>query len=108
MTYDEVFGHIFFQGYHRMTPPAVGEAAEWQRRNDLSFSFSCEKGAFTNIPTCSHAHDAQTRNNDLWITQRVALCANRIRYTFHDSQLLSNFAKLAVMIIKKTLTLKKK
>ncbi|KAF9803191.1 hypothetical protein SFRURICE_018342, partial [Spodoptera frugiperda] len=33
----------------------------------------------------SHAHDIQTRNNSLWITQRVA-CENRTSYMLHDSQ----------------------
>uniref|UniRef100_A0A2H1X4J7 SFRICE_022525 n=1 Tax=Spodoptera frugiperda TaxID=7108 RepID=A0A2H1X4J7_SPOFR len=35
----------------------------------------------------SHAHDTQTRNNNLWITQRVAPCGNRTRYTMHGSEL---------------------
>uniref|UniRef100_A0A2H1VRG2 SFRICE_011969 n=1 Tax=Spodoptera frugiperda TaxID=7108 RepID=A0A2H1VRG2_SPOFR len=26
-------------------------------------------------------HDTQIRNNNLWITQRVAACVNRTRYT---------------------------
>ncbi|KAF9820463.1 hypothetical protein SFRURICE_009882 [Spodoptera frugiperda] len=32
--------------------------------------------------TSSHTHDTQSQNNNLWITQRVALCGNRTRYTF--------------------------
>uniref|UniRef100_A0A2H1WMJ2 SFRICE_040860 n=1 Tax=Spodoptera frugiperda TaxID=7108 RepID=A0A2H1WMJ2_SPOFR len=40
--------------------------------------------------TSSHAHDTQTRNNNLWITQRVAPCGNRTRYTLHGSQLPSH------------------
>ncbi|KAF9823457.1 hypothetical protein SFRURICE_008909 [Spodoptera frugiperda] len=34
-------------------------------------------------------HDIQTRNNNLWITQRFVPCGNRNRYTLHDSQLPS-------------------
>ncbi|KAF9824898.1 hypothetical protein SFRURICE_007345 [Spodoptera frugiperda] len=46
--------------------------------------------------TISHAHDTQTRNNNLWITQRVAPCGNRTRYTLHGSQLPSHRANRAV------------
>uniref|UniRef100_A0A2H1VP03 SFRICE_026133 n=1 Tax=Spodoptera frugiperda TaxID=7108 RepID=A0A2H1VP03_SPOFR len=48
--------------------------------------------------TSSHAHDTQTRNNNLWITQRVAPCGNRTRYTLHGSQLPSHRANRAVKI----------
>ncbi|KAF9809900.1 hypothetical protein SFRURICE_002130 [Spodoptera frugiperda] len=40
--------------------------------------------------TIAHAHATQTRNNNLWITQRVAPCGNRTRYTLRVSQLLSH------------------
>ncbi|KAF9812343.1 hypothetical protein SFRURICE_005454 [Spodoptera frugiperda] len=46
--------------------------------------------------TISHAHDTQTRNNNLWITQRVAPCGNRTRYTLHGSQLPSHRTNCAV------------
>ncbi|KAF9796033.1 hypothetical protein SFRURICE_006812 [Spodoptera frugiperda] len=46
--------------------------------------------------TRSHAHDTQTRNNNLWITQRIAPCGNRTRYTLHGSQLPSHRANRAV------------
>ncbi|KAF9821738.1 hypothetical protein SFRURICE_001849 [Spodoptera frugiperda] len=39
--------------------------------------------------TSSHAHDTQTRNNNLSITQRVAACGNRTRYPVRGSQLPS-------------------
>uniref|UniRef100_A0A2H1W6I1 SFRICE_004783 n=1 Tax=Spodoptera frugiperda TaxID=7108 RepID=A0A2H1W6I1_SPOFR len=42
--------------------------------------------------TSSHAHDTQTQSNNLWITQRVASCGNRIRYTLYGSQLPSHRA----------------
>ncbi|KAF9816717.1 hypothetical protein SFRURICE_018597 [Spodoptera frugiperda] len=38
----------------------------------------------------------QTRNNNLWITQRVAPCGNRTRYPLHGSQLPSHRTNRAV------------
>uniref|UniRef100_A0A2H1WFE7 SFRICE_022539 n=1 Tax=Spodoptera frugiperda TaxID=7108 RepID=A0A2H1WFE7_SPOFR len=45
--------------------------------------------------TIPHAHDAQTRNNNLWITRRVVPCGNRTRDTLHGSQLPSHRANRA-------------
>ncbi|KAF9818163.1 hypothetical protein SFRURICE_003904, partial [Spodoptera frugiperda] len=45
--------------------------------------------------TCTY--DTQTRNNNLWITQRVAPCGNRTRYPLHGSQLPSQRANRAVI-----------
>ncbi|KAF9797377.1 hypothetical protein SFRURICE_005853, partial [Spodoptera frugiperda] len=41
-----------------------------------------------------HANDTQTRNNNLWITQRVDSCGNRNRYTLRSCQLPSHRANL--------------
>ncbi|KAF9822898.1 hypothetical protein SFRURICE_010427, partial [Spodoptera frugiperda] len=49
--------------------------------------------------TISHAHDTQTRNNNLWITQRVAPCRNRTRYPLHGSQLPSHRTNRAVILV---------
>uniref|UniRef100_A0A2H1WMI4 SFRICE_022616 n=1 Tax=Spodoptera frugiperda TaxID=7108 RepID=A0A2H1WMI4_SPOFR len=59
--------------------------------------------------TSSHAHDTQTRNNNLWITQRVAPCGNRTRYPLRGSQLPSHqLSKRIHLFINAPLNLKLK
>ncbi|KAF9802813.1 hypothetical protein SFRURICE_002981, partial [Spodoptera frugiperda] len=38
----------------------------------------------------SHTHDIHTRNNNLWITQRVAPYRNRTRYTLRGSRVVKS------------------
>uniref|UniRef100_A0A2H1VT79 SFRICE_003212 n=1 Tax=Spodoptera frugiperda TaxID=7108 RepID=A0A2H1VT79_SPOFR len=40
--------------------------------------------------TSTHTHDTQIRNNNLWITQRVASCEYRTRYTLLGSRNIYN------------------
>ncbi|KAF9808041.1 hypothetical protein SFRURICE_017213, partial [Spodoptera frugiperda] len=59
--------------------------------------------------TSSHTHDTQTRNNSLWITQRIGLCGNRIRYTLRGSQLPCHCANrpLIKLMTHKNIVMKK-
>ncbi|KAF9806973.1 hypothetical protein SFRURICE_010297 [Spodoptera frugiperda] len=47
--------------------------------------FSCVVGAFTN-KQIHNTHDTYTRNNNLWINQRVVPSGNQTRYTMRSSR----------------------
>ncbi|KAF9795085.1 hypothetical protein SFRURICE_004457, partial [Spodoptera frugiperda] len=51
-------------------------------------------------PTLGFSHDTQTRNSNLWITLRVALCENRTRHTLRGSRSPSHRANRADIIFK--------
>ncbi|KAF9794831.1 hypothetical protein SFRURICE_015110 [Spodoptera frugiperda] len=55
----------------------------------------CPTLGFSPVPWV-RLHDIQTRNNNLWITQRVVLCLTRD--TLHGGQLPSHRANCAVKI----------
>ncbi|KAF9802553.1 hypothetical protein SFRURICE_013740 [Spodoptera frugiperda] len=68
-----------------------------------SVSFDVERGPNTlgfclikSLHICSHTHDTQTRNHNLWITQRVASCGHRTHYTLRGCRLPSYRANRAV------------
>ncbi|KAF9799357.1 hypothetical protein SFRURICE_011853 [Spodoptera frugiperda] len=46
--------------------------------------------------TSSHANNTPIQTNNLWITQKIAPCGNRARYTLHGSQLSGHCVTLAV------------
>ncbi|KAF9790038.1 hypothetical protein SFRURICE_002403 [Spodoptera frugiperda] len=47
---------------------------------------------------CAFTHYTQTRNNNLWISHKVAPCGNRTRYTLHSNQLPSHHTNHAVKL----------
>ncbi|CAH0700892.1 unnamed protein product [Spodoptera exigua] len=66
--------HLYFKWYYWQSPTAL-----WNYFKEVMIR-----------------HTIETRNNNLWITQRVVPCGNRIRDTLRASQLPSHRAKRAV------------
>ncbi|KAF9799587.1 hypothetical protein SFRURICE_018774 [Spodoptera frugiperda] len=73
--------YIFFLFYKKRCPTLVFSPVSWVRLQTYKFTYT---------------YDTQTRNNNLWITQRVAQCGNRTRCTLRGSRLPSHRANRAV------------
>uniref|UniRef100_A0A2H1W4J1 SFRICE_016568 n=1 Tax=Spodoptera frugiperda TaxID=7108 RepID=A0A2H1W4J1_SPOFR len=66
------------------------------RRMSCCASVQFSPVSWVRLQTYNFTHDTQTRNNNLWITQRVAPCGNRTRYPLRGSQLPSHRTNRAV------------
>uniref|UniRef100_A0A2H1VK64 SFRICE_035255 n=1 Tax=Spodoptera frugiperda TaxID=7108 RepID=A0A2H1VK64_SPOFR len=77
----------------KMCPSRISDKIGWRGGSDFLLCRGC-----VYKHTSLHTHNTQTRNNNLWTTQRVAPCGNRTRYPLHGSQLPSHRANRAVKV----------
>ncbi|KAF9801435.1 hypothetical protein SFRURICE_013215 [Spodoptera frugiperda] len=96
---DDVDGDVAVAHHRRQAPHAVVElwttSTSTRRKSQCFGIFVCRGCVYKHAS--SHSYDTQTHTyNNLWITQRVAPCGNRTRYTLRGSQLASHCANRVV------------
>uniref|UniRef100_A0A2H1VF74 SFRICE_012878 n=1 Tax=Spodoptera frugiperda TaxID=7108 RepID=A0A2H1VF74_SPOFR len=97
MRTDDVIRNIYDRGPEDVTwanLPLGGPttSSEWRGASGCRWRLRC--------PTLGFSPVSWTRNNNLWITQTVVSCGNRIRDTLHGIQLPSHRANRAVILLK--------